>query len=114
MTQTIAILGAGLTGLSAAWSLATRGHKVVVTERDATVGGLAKSVSYQGFTFDIGPIACWLPRVVGSGNWYTATSKSCRSVIARVAFCDKAHMLIIPCKRRASLPTRRCRPTLPP
>ena len=55
MTQTMAILGAGLTGLSAAWSLATRGHKVVVFERDASVGGLAKSVSYQGFTFDIGP-----------------------------------------------------------
>jgi monoamine oxidase len=67
MTQPMAILGAGLTGLSAAWSLATRGHKVLVFERDATVGGLAKSVAYQGFTFDIGPHRLLAPQ--GSRAW---------------------------------------------
>jgi protoporphyrinogen oxidase len=55
MAHHIAVLGAGLAGLSAAWSLATRGYTVTVFERDAVVGGLAKSVSHRGFTFDIGP-----------------------------------------------------------
>ena len=51
MTQTIAILGAGLTGLSAAWSLATRGHKVVVFERDATRGGTGEKRVLSGLYF---------------------------------------------------------------
>jgi protoporphyrinogen oxidase len=55
MAQRIAILGAGLAGLSVAWGLVARGYEVEVFERDDRVGGLAKSVSYQGFTFDIGP-----------------------------------------------------------
>ena len=55
MMPRIAVLGAGLAGLSAAWNLATHGCAVEVFERDTVVGGLAKSVTYQGFTFDIGP-----------------------------------------------------------
>ncbi|HEY7709636.1 MAG TPA: FAD-dependent oxidoreductase, partial [Candidatus Entotheonella sp.] len=50
MAQRIAILGAGLAGLSAAWGLVARGYEVEVFERDDVVGGLAKSVSHQGFT----------------------------------------------------------------
>ena len=55
MTQRIAILGAGLAGLSAAWGLVARGYDVNIFERDHMVGGLAKSMSHQGFTFDMGP-----------------------------------------------------------
>jgi protoporphyrinogen oxidase len=55
MAQRIAILGAGLAGLSAAWGLVAQGYDVNIFERDHVVGGLAKSISHQGFTFDIGP-----------------------------------------------------------
>ena len=55
MMPRIAVLGAGLAGLSAAWNLAAHGCAVEVFERDTVVGGLAKSVTYRGFTFDIGP-----------------------------------------------------------
>lgn len=55
MIPRIAVLGAGLAGLSAAWNLAAHGCSVEVFERDTVVGGLAKSVPYRGFTFDIGP-----------------------------------------------------------
>ena len=37
----IGIIGAGFTGLSAAYQLAKQGHKVVVFEKDAQPGGLA-------------------------------------------------------------------------
>jgi len=51
----VIVIGAGPAGLSAAWELTKAGHEVIVLERDPTqVGGLAKTLSYQGFRFDIG------------------------------------------------------------
>jgi protoporphyrinogen oxidase len=46
----IAIIGAGFTGLSAAYQLAKQGHKVTVFEKDAQPGGLA--IGYQEKTWD--------------------------------------------------------------
>jgi protoporphyrinogen oxidase len=51
----VAVLGAGLAGLSAADTLASRGVPVVVLERDDHVGGLASTVVRDGFHFDYGP-----------------------------------------------------------
>ncbi len=51
----IYILGAGPAGLAAAYTLTKLGHSVVVVERDSRVGGLAKSIKYQGFILDFGP-----------------------------------------------------------
>ena len=50
----ILILGGGLTGLSAGHLLAKAGFRVQVFERDATVGGLSKTVVRDGFRFDLG------------------------------------------------------------
>lgn len=44
----IAILGGGLTGLSAAYELAAQSHDVVVFERASEVGGLASGFSVEG------------------------------------------------------------------
>jgi protoporphyrinogen oxidase len=51
--QTV-IAGGGPAGLTAAWVLAKRGVVPVVLEQDAQVGGLARTVEYKGFRFDIG------------------------------------------------------------
>lgn len=51
----IYILGAGPAGLAAAYILTQQGQSVVVVERDTKVGGLAKSIEYQGFILDFGP-----------------------------------------------------------
>jgi protoporphyrinogen oxidase len=51
--QTV-IAGGGPAGLTAAWLLARRGVVPLVLERDAQVGGLARTVEYKGFRFDIG------------------------------------------------------------
>ena len=53
--EPIYILGAGPAGLAAAYTLTKQGQPVVVVERDNQVGGLAKSIEYQGFTLDYGP-----------------------------------------------------------
>ncbi|HJX30689.1 MAG TPA: FAD-dependent oxidoreductase [Thermodesulfobacteriota bacterium] len=47
------ILGAGLCGLSAAYHLEEKGKTdYLVLERDHDVGGLARTVTYDGFSFD--------------------------------------------------------------
>lgn len=50
----VVILGAGPAGLSAAYELSNHGVPAVVLEKESTVGGLARSVEYKGYLFDIG------------------------------------------------------------
>lgn len=50
----VVILGAGPAGLSAAYELVRHGVRPLVLEKDTTVGGLARTVEYKGFLFDIG------------------------------------------------------------
>ncbi len=51
----IAIIGAGLGGLSAAIHLRVRGHEVTVFEKEDAPGGRASRIVRDGFTFDVGP-----------------------------------------------------------
>jgi protoporphyrinogen oxidase len=53
-TKETVIAGGGPAGLTAAWMLAKRGILPLVLEQDAQVGGLARTVEYKGFRFDIG------------------------------------------------------------
>src|SRR4030095_16035493 len=53
-TPRTVVIGAGPAGLTAAWWLARRGVLPLVLESDAQVGGLARTVEYKGFRFDIG------------------------------------------------------------
>jgi protoporphyrinogen oxidase len=50
----VVILGAGPAGLTAAYELSALNIPCVVLERDNVVGGLARTVEYKGFRFDIG------------------------------------------------------------
>ncbi len=52
MSRTV-ILGGGLAGLAAAWSLERAGGEPVVLEREAEAGGACRSFSEGGFTFDL-------------------------------------------------------------
>jgi protoporphyrinogen oxidase len=49
-----AVLGAGPAGLTAAWVLAQRGRSGEVFEADGIVGGIAKTVEFKGYRFDLG------------------------------------------------------------
>jgi len=49
-----AVLGAGPAGLTAAYVLGLRGVPGAVYEADGTVGGIAKTVEYNGYRFDLG------------------------------------------------------------
>ena len=49
-----AILGGGPAGLTAAYILGRRGRPGAVFEADGTVGGISKTVEFNGFRFDLG------------------------------------------------------------
>jgi protoporphyrinogen oxidase len=49
-----AVLGAGPAGLTAAYVLGLRGARGMVFEADGCVGGIAKTVVYDGYRFDLG------------------------------------------------------------
>ena len=59
----VAIIGSGFSSLSAACYLAKAGFKVGVYEKNSTVGGRARQIKKQGFTFDIGPSWYWMPDI---------------------------------------------------
>ncbi|MFH1386295.1 MAG: FAD-dependent oxidoreductase [bacterium] len=50
----IGVLGGGLAGVSLAYFLQKNGHEVEVLEKEAECGGLCRSFSKNGFTFDLG------------------------------------------------------------
>jgi len=58
------VIGAGFAGLSAAVSLAAKGHRVTVLEKNRTAGGRARTFSQEGFLFDMGPSWYWMPDVM--------------------------------------------------
>ena len=62
--MTIGIIGGGLGGLASACTLAARGHKVVLFEKNDWLGGKAAVLEEEGFRFDMGPTILTMPRVL--------------------------------------------------
>lgn len=60
----VAVIGAGLGGLAAACTLAARGYRVVLFEKNAWAGGKAAVLESNGFRFDMGPTILTLPSVL--------------------------------------------------
>ncbi len=60
----VAGIGAGLAGLAAACTLAARGHKVVLFEKNDWLGGKAAVFEKDGYRFDMGPTILTVPRVL--------------------------------------------------
>ncbi|MCK5438312.1 MAG: NAD(P)-binding protein, partial [Gemmatimonadetes bacterium] len=54
MSERVVVIGAGPAGLTAAHELTDLGHQSIVFEKDDQVGGIARTVSYRGYRFDIG------------------------------------------------------------
>jgi len=63
MTKNIKIIGSGFSSIAAACYLAQKGHQVTVYEKNASIGGRARQLKKDGFTFDMGPSWYWMPDV---------------------------------------------------
>src|SRR5471030_1054370 len=60
----VGVIGSGLAGLAAACTLAARGHKVTVLEKNEWLGGKAAQLRGEGFRFDMGPTILIQPSVL--------------------------------------------------
>ncbi len=60
----VAVIGGGLGGLAAACTLAARGHKVILFEKNDWLGGKAAVLEEDGFRFDMGPTILTVPAVL--------------------------------------------------
>ena len=63
MKYTVNIIGSGFSSLAASCYLAKAGYDVTVFEKNKTIGGRARQLVKDGFTFDIGPTWYWMPDV---------------------------------------------------
>jgi phytoene desaturase len=65
MKKKIAIIGSGISGLSAAAYAAKEGYEVHVFEKNSTPGGRARQFTTDnGYTFDMGPSWYWMPDII--------------------------------------------------
>ncbi|EKE43824.1 hypothetical protein OCGS_2158 [Oceaniovalibus guishaninsula JLT2003] len=62
--SSVGIIGGGLGGLAAAATLAARGHRVTLLEKNDWLGGKAALLEEDGFRFDMGPTILTMPRVL--------------------------------------------------
>ena len=60
----VGVVGGGLGGLAAACTLAARGHKVILFEKNDWLGGKAAELEGDGFRFDMGPTILTVPAVL--------------------------------------------------
>jgi phytoene desaturase len=60
----VAVIGGGLAGLASACTLAARGHRVILFEKNEWLGGKAAEFEQDGFRFDMGPTILTVPRVL--------------------------------------------------
>jgi len=63
MSKKVIVIGSGFSSLSAACYLAKAGFEVAIYEKNTTVGGRARQLVKDGFTFDIGPSWYWMPDI---------------------------------------------------
>lgn len=59
----VIVIGAGFAGLSASTTLANKGFDVTLLEKNKDLGGRARKLEIDGFTFDMGPSWYWMPDV---------------------------------------------------
>jgi len=55
MKQKAIILGAGITGLSAAWKLSENGYQVKIIEKEKFTGGMSATFKHKDYYLDFGP-----------------------------------------------------------
>jgi phytoene desaturase len=63
MNKKVVIIGSGFSSLSASCYLAKNGYDVAIYEKNDSVGGRARQLKKDGFTFDIGPSWYWMPDI---------------------------------------------------
>lgn len=87
----VVIIGAGPAGLTAAHALLEKNIKSVVLEQDSQVGGLAKTLQYKGYRFDIGGHRFFtqIPRIQKLWESWLGDEFKVRSRLSRIYYKGK-------------------------
>jgi protoporphyrinogen oxidase len=72
----VVIMGAGPAGLTAAYQLTKAGVTATVLEKDEVVGGLSRTASYKGYSFDIGGHRFFTKVAAVEEMWHEVLSES--------------------------------------
>lgn len=91
--QRVAVIGAGIGGLTAGALLAKRGYEVTVYEQAAIAGGCASTFKRRGFTFDVGAT-----QVAGlePGGIHHRIFAELSVDLPEATFCDPACAVFLP------------------
>ncbi|OKH18632.1 C-3',4' desaturase CrtD [[Limnothrix rosea] IAM M-220] len=91
--KTVAVIGAGIGGLTAGALLAKRGYDVTVYEQAAIAGGCASTFKRRGFTFDVGAT-----QVAGleEGGIHHRIFEELGVDLPEATFCDPACAVFLP------------------
>ena len=63
MNKKVSVIGSGFASLAASCYLASEGFDVTIYEKNDSIGGRARQLKKDGFTFDMGPSWYWMPDV---------------------------------------------------
>ena len=98
----VLVVGAGLSGLSAALHLAGSGHRVTVLEREEVPGGRNGIIERDGFRFDSGPVVFTMVNLLEEA--FAAVGRSARDYVSmrlldpayHAFFSDGSSLLVRP------------------
>ncbi|MEY4946847.1 MAG: Diapolycopene oxygenase, partial [Planctomycetota bacterium] len=63
-SEKVLVVGGGLAGLASACTLAARGYKVELFEKNDWLGGKAAVLEKEGYRFDMGPTILTIPSIL--------------------------------------------------
>jgi phytoene desaturase len=99
-TDRVVVVGAGLSGLSAALQLAGRGRTVTVVERETFPGGRMGRLDINGYRLDTGPTVLTMPDIIEDAFAAVGDSMTGRLELERVdpayraSFADGSGLLV--------------------
>lgn len=97
-TDNVVVVGAGLSGLSAALHLAGRGRRVTVVERGSHPGGRVGRADLSGYRIDTGPTVLTMPDIIDETFAAVGESTADRLELLtvdpayRASFADGSHL----------------------
>ena len=99
-TDRVVVVGAGLSGLSAAMQLAGRGRQVTVLERGSHPGGRVGRADVNGYRIDTGPTVITMPDIIDDAFAAVGETMAQRLELEQVdpgyhaRFADGSHLVV--------------------